>query len=128
MGLTRIGAVAGHFGRDLHRTLAKLAGIIGSAARDGLDLLVPAGATMGGYIPDLRHPRDRRPTAHPHPGRPELETLRRLARPLTLCVGFCQLADGLRYNAAVWPQRWRHPRQPPQGAPTGRRALRLRRR
>lgn len=101
MGLTRIGAVAGHFGRDVDRTLAKLTGIIGSARREGLDLLVLPGATVGGYIPDLRHPGldDLPPTLTLDA--PELEALRRLAGPLTICVGFCELTGGLRYNAAV---------------------------
>lgn len=101
MGLTRIGAVAAHFGRDIDKTLAKLAGIIDSARRDRLDLLVLPGATVGGYIPDLRHPGldDLPPTLEIDS--PVIRTLRRLAGDLTVCVGFCELADGLRYNAAV---------------------------
>lgn len=101
MALTRIGAVAGHFGRDVDRTLAKLAGIVAAARRDGLDLLVLPGATLGGYIPDLRHPgRDDLPPVLALDG-PELATLRQMAGPLTLCVGFCEEADGRRYNTAV---------------------------
>ncbi|WP_375423997.1 carbon-nitrogen hydrolase family protein [uncultured Friedmanniella sp.] len=101
MPITRIGAVAAHFGRDVERTMAKLAGIVESARRDGLDLLVLPGATVGGYIPDLRHPGlDDLPPSF------GLESamvadLVRLAGSMTLCVGFCEAADGLRYNAAV---------------------------
>ncbi|WP_375431563.1 carbon-nitrogen hydrolase family protein [uncultured Friedmanniella sp.] len=101
MPVTRIGAVAAHFGRDVGRTMAKLTGIVESARREGTDLLVLPGATVGGYIPDLRHPGldDLPPTFALDS--PMVAELVRLAREMTLCVGFCELADGLRYNAAV---------------------------
>ena len=58
MAPTRVGAVAGHFGRDVGRTLAKLEALVAGARRDGTDLLVLPGATIGGYVPDLHRGRD----------------------------------------------------------------------
>ena len=56
MASVRIGAVAAHFGRDVERTLAKLEAMLDGARRDGIDLLVLPGATIGGYVPDLQFP------------------------------------------------------------------------
>lgn len=109
MGPVRIGAVAAHFGRDVDRTLAKLEAMVAGARRDGVDLLVLPGATLGGYVSDL-HPwmtGPWRPT-----GGPDLppafalgsDVVRRvcaLAGDLVLCFGFCELEDGLRYNTAL---------------------------
>ncbi|UMG93014.1 carbon-nitrogen hydrolase family protein [Nocardioides sp. TF02-7] len=56
MTALRIGAVAAHFGRDVHRALAKIEGIVADAAAVGVRLLVLPDATLGGYLSDLRHP------------------------------------------------------------------------
>ena len=53
MGTVTIGALAGHFGRDVDRGVSKAVGIIEAAARDGVDLLVFPDAALGGYIGDL---------------------------------------------------------------------------
>ena len=110
VGLTSIGALAGHFGRDVDRTLAKLKGIIGKARDDGLDLLVLPGATVGGYVPDLRNPwsggpdRPHSPADLPPSFTLHADVITRIvamAGDLTVCFGFCELEDGLRYNAAL---------------------------
>ncbi len=104
--ITRIGAAAAHFGRDVDRGLTKIIGIVRSARRDGVDLLVLPGASLGGYLGDLRHPSQHElPPALDLDG-PELRQLVQAAGDLVLCVGFCeQAADHAvtdrRYNAAV---------------------------
>ncbi len=101
MALTSIGAVAGHFGRDVDRTLAKLTALVEGARDGGIDLLVLPGATVGGYVPDLRHPglADLTPTFALDS--PVIAEVIRLAGAMTICFGFCELDDGRRYNAAV---------------------------
>ena len=110
MALTRIGAVAAHFGRDVERTLAKLEAMLDGARRDGVDLLVLPGATLGGYVPDLQFPWTAGPTRAagvqdlPPAFALDAEVVRRvcaLAGDLVVCFGFCELEDGLRYNTAV---------------------------
>jgi predicted amidohydrolase len=108
--VTRIGAVAAHFGRDVERTLAKLEAMLDGARRDGVDLLVLPGATIGGYVPDLQFPwaagLSRAAGVQDLPPAFALDAevvqrVCRLAGDLVVCLGFCELEDGLRYNAAV---------------------------
>jgi len=108
--VTRIGAVAAHFGRDVERTLAKLEAMLDGARRDGVDLLVLPGATIGGYVPDLQFPwaagLSRAAGVQDLPPAFALDAevvqrVCRLAGDLVVCLGFCELEDGLRYNTAV---------------------------
>ena len=110
MGPVRIGAVAAHFGRDVDRTLAKLEAMVAGARRDGVDLLVLPGATIGGYVPDLQFPWTAGPSRHagaqdlPPAFALDADVIRRvcaLAGDLVLCFGFCELEDGSRYNTAL---------------------------
>lgn len=110
MGLTRIGAVAAHFGRDVTRTLAKLEAMLASAQRDSIDLLVLPGATLGGYIPDLRlTAAEHRPADGETPDLPPAFALddlvvRRvcaLAGRMVVCLGLCELGETGRHNTAV---------------------------
>jgi nitrilase len=101
MTVTRIAAVAAHFGADIARALDKIAGIIDRLGHDGVNLLVLPDATLGGYIGDLRNPD---PEAGPEaiaPDGPEIRLLCRMAGAMTVCVGYAEFADGLRYNSAV---------------------------
>ncbi|MGQ4618415.1 nitrilase-related carbon-nitrogen hydrolase [Nocardia sp. R7R-8] len=101
MPVTRIAAVAGHFGADIARALGKIAGIIDRLAIEGTDLLVLPDATLGGYIGDLRNPA---PDSGPEaidPDGPEIRLLCRMAGAMTVCVGYAETADGHRYNSAV---------------------------
>ena len=61
MPVRRLAAVAAQFGRDVHRAVAKLEGIVGEARDAGVGLLVLPDATLGGYLSDLLfiHPGDR---------------------------------------------------------------------
>ncbi|GAB2580669.1 carbon-nitrogen hydrolase family protein [Microlunatus antarcticus] len=108
--MTRIGAVAAHFGRDVERTLGKLGAMLDGARRDGVDLLVLPGATLGGYVPDLQRPWTTAPAREPDvqdlpPAFAlDADVVRRvcaLAGDLVVCLGLCELEDGLRYNTAV---------------------------
>ncbi|WP_040509425.1 carbon-nitrogen hydrolase family protein [Gordonia soli] len=101
MRTVTMGALAGHFGRDVDRGVAKAVGIIESAARDGVDLLVFPDATIGGYLGDLRAPDlDELPPALDPEG-PELSVISQAAGDMTVCIGYTEAAGGLRYNAAA---------------------------
>lgn len=102
MGPITIGAVAAHFGRDLHRSVEKVVGIVAAAARDGVDLLVLPHASLGGYIGDLRDPDL---TELPPPVRldgAEVGAVVAAAGPMTVCLGLTEAADsGGLHNTAV---------------------------
>jgi len=99
--VTRIGAVAAHFGRDLDRALAKVAGIVADARAAGVGLLVLPDATLGGYISDLRHPDlGSLPPALPEDSF-EVGRMVAMAGPMVVCFGYAE-ADGDRlYNSAL---------------------------
>lgn len=98
----RIGAVAGHFGRDLTRAVAKVEGIVSDARAAGVDLLVLPDATLGGYLSDLRHPD---PLSLPPAIDEESVEIRRIiasAGSMVVCFGFAEdAADGRLHNAAL---------------------------
>lgn len=102
MAPVTLGAVAAHFGRDLDRSVTKVVGIIESAGRDGVDLLVFPDACLGGYIGDFHRPDpDDPPPALTLDG-PEIAAVVAAAGPMTVCVGYAESAPGGgRYNAAV---------------------------
>ena len=101
MALVTIGAIAANFGRDVDRGVAKVVGIVESAARDGVQLLVLPDACLGGYIGDLRapDPHDQPPALDPDG--PELAAVIAAAGPMTVCLGYAEEADVGRYNAAI---------------------------
>ncbi|GAA0974656.1 N-carbamoyl-D-amino acid hydrolase [Nocardioides aquaticus] len=105
MPALRIGAVAGHFGRDVGRALDKVEGIVAAARQAGVGLLVLPDATLGGYLSDLRRPDpDSLPPGLAEDG-PEVRRVRVAARDMVVCLGYAEeVADGgstLLYNAAV---------------------------
>lgn len=97
-----MGAVAANFGRDVDRGLLKVIGIIESAARDGVDLLVLPDACLGGYLGDLTAPDpDDQPPAL-DPDGPEIAAVIAAAGAMTVCLGYAEEAvTGGRYNAAI---------------------------
>jgi nitrilase len=101
MATTRIAALAAHFGIGIGRALDKLEGIVERLTRDGVELLVLPDATLGGYIGDLRNPDPATAPEAIDPDGPEIRMLCRMAGDMTICVGYAERADGLRYNAAV---------------------------
>lgn len=90
MPALRIAAAAAHFGRDVHRALAKVEGIVGDARAAGVGLLVLPDATLGGYLSDLRHPD---PAALP-PALAEdsweVQRIVALARDMVVCFGYAE--------------------------------------
>ncbi|MBC2638165.1 carbon-nitrogen hydrolase family protein [Rhodococcus wratislaviensis] len=101
MTIMRLAALAGHFGRDVERALLKLDTLVAKARDDGIDLLVLPDACLGGYISDLRCPDpDELPPALDADG-PELKAIARMAGSMTVCIGYTELADGVRYNTAA---------------------------
>lgn len=101
----RLAAVAAHFGRDLARSLEKVARIVEDARAAGADLLVLPDATLGGYLADLRSPD---PDALPPALAEDSEEIRQvvtMAREMVVCFGFTEevRADGgvVHHNAAL---------------------------
>ncbi|WP_216898344.1 carbon-nitrogen hydrolase family protein [Nocardia alni] len=101
MTATRIAAVAAHFGAGISRALDKIGGIVERLTDDGVDLLVLPDATLGGYIGDLRNPDPATGPEAIDPDGPEIRLLCRMARNMTVCVGYAERAADIRYNAAV---------------------------
>jgi predicted amidohydrolase len=101
-------AAAAQFGRDLDEDFAVVARLIAQARELGVRLLALPEACLGGYLlsldmpaPDGRGPRhDAGPPALAVDG-PEIARLAALAGDLTVVAGYCEEADGLRYNSAV---------------------------
>lgn len=102
MGLNRIAAVAAHFGRDLERSVAKACAIIENARRRGITLLVLPGATLGGYLGDLRQPDPAELPHSVHLAGPELRHLQTMAQDMVVCLGITEEnGAGLLHNTAV---------------------------
>ena len=85
----------------MDRAVLKIVTIIESALRDGLDLLVLPDASLGGYIDSLRNPDiSELPPTLDIDG-PEISAIIEAAGDLTVCIGYTELSNGLRYNAAA---------------------------
>lgn len=102
-----LGAVAGHFGRDVERGLQKLEGVVGAAEAAGVDLLVLPDATVGGYLDSLVdpvRPGSDLPPAVPLDG-PVVARVAALAPGMVVCFGITEAAEDeagpVRYNTAV---------------------------
>jgi predicted amidohydrolase len=101
LALTTIAAVAANFGRDVDRGVAKAVGIIESASREGVALLVFPDACLGGYIGDLRAPDPADPPPALDPDGPEIGAIIAAAGPMTVCIGYAEAVPGGRYNTAI---------------------------
>ena len=101
MRTVTLGALAAHFGRDVERGVAKAVGIVESAARDGVDLLVFPDASLGGYLGDLRHPDPAELPPALQPDGPELAAIAAAAGDMTVCIGYTEAVDDQRFNTAV---------------------------
>ena len=52
----RVAAASAHFGRELPRSIERIAMIVEAARKADVDLLVLPDAALGGYLADLRSP------------------------------------------------------------------------
>ncbi|MCW2650143.1 MAG: Nitrilase/cyanide hydratase and apolipoprotein N-acyltransferase [Mycobacterium sp.] len=96
-----VAALAGHFGRDVDRAVAKITGIIEVGHRDDVDLLVLPDACLGGYIGDLRSPDLAQLPPALDPRGPEIAAVRAAAGSMIVCLGYAEAAHGVVYNAAA---------------------------
>ncbi|QIK48033.1 carbon-nitrogen hydrolase family protein [Gordonia hongkongensis] len=101
MRTVTLSALAAHFGRDVERGVAKAVGIVESAARDGVDLLVFPDASLGGYLGDLRQPDPAELPPALQPDGPELAAIAAAAGDMTVCIGYTEAVDDQRFNTAV---------------------------
>ncbi|WP_137810812.1 MULTISPECIES: carbon-nitrogen hydrolase family protein [unclassified Gordonia (in: high G+C Gram-positive bacteria)] len=101
MRTVTLGALAAHFGRDVERGVAKAVGIVESAARDGVDLLVFPDASLGGYLGDLRRPDPAELPPALYPDGPELAAITAAAGDMTVCIGYTEAVGEQRFNTAV---------------------------
>ncbi len=115
----RIAAAAAHFGRELGRSLDRIATVISSARKVNTSLLVLPDAALGGYLADLRSPD---PDALPPaiaPDAPEIRRVIALAQEMVVVLGFNERSMGQRWNSAVCLSgdgvlgRYRKVHQPP---------------
>lgn len=98
----KIAAMAAHFGRDIERAMEKLSGIVDRLRAEDINLLVLPDATLGGYIGSLSNPSPAQRPPALDPDAPELRALRRMAGPMTICVGYAERGPrGEVYNAAA---------------------------
>lgn len=97
----RIAAVAAHFGRDLDFAMRRIATLIEHARGFGARLLVLPDAALGGYLADLRHPDPEALPPSLEADNPYLRKIAALAGEMVVCVGYCESANGSRYNAAA---------------------------
>jgi N-carbamoylputrescine amidase len=99
MTAIRLAAVAAPFDRDVDAAFERIAALIGAARADGVALLALPEACLGGYLADLRGGAEG-PPALRRDG-PEIARLAALAGDLVVTAGYCEYADGVRYNSAV---------------------------
>lgn len=102
MSTLRMAAVAAEFGRDLEEDFAIVERLIKQAREDGVQLLALPEACLGGYLLSLDNDAelDVGPPALALDG-PEIQRLAELARDMTVVAGYCEAADGTRYNSVV---------------------------
>jgi predicted amidohydrolase len=101
MGLTRVGAVAAGFTRDLEFDLARIEVLIRHGYREEVALLVLPDAALGGYLSDLsRADHDDLPPALQLDD-PLISKVIALAGEMVVCFGFCEADGARRYNTAL---------------------------
>ncbi len=97
--MLRMAAVAAPFDRDLEADFQRVAALIGAARTQGVRLLALPEACLGGYLADLNGRADGPPALRVDG--PEIARLAALAGEVVVCAGFCEEADGVRYNSVV---------------------------
>ncbi|HEY0806853.1 MAG TPA: carbon-nitrogen hydrolase family protein [Pseudonocardiaceae bacterium] len=99
MSSVRLAAVAAPFDRDLDAGFARIAALIGQARAAGVSLLALPEACLGGYLADLRGGASGPPALRLDG--PEIARLVALAGDMVVTAGYCEDADGVKYNSAV---------------------------
>lgn len=99
MSVLRVAAVAAPFDRDLEADFGRIAELVEDAKAAGVGLLALPEACLGGYLSTLDGSADG-PPAFALDG-PEIGRLAALAGDLVVTAGYCELADGVRYNSVV---------------------------
>lgn len=102
MSTLRMAAASAEFGRDLEEDFAIVERLVKQAREDGVRLLALPEACLGGYLLSLDDDADldAGPPALALDG-PEIRRLAALATDLTVVAGYCEAADGTRYNSVV---------------------------
>jgi predicted amidohydrolase len=102
MSTLRMAAAAAEFGRDLEEDFAIVERLVKQARGDGVRLLALPEACLGGYLLSLDDAADldAGPPALALDG-PEIRRLAALAGEMTVVAGYCEAADGTRYNSVV---------------------------
>jgi predicted amidohydrolase len=96
----RVAATAAPFGRDLEVDFARISRLVEDAREAGVGLLALPEACLGGYLSSLDGDAADGPPALALDG-PEIGRLARLAGEMVVTAGYCELADGHRYNSVV---------------------------
>ena len=81
--------------------MQRVESIIGAAREAGAAILVLPDGTLGGYLDDLRDPDPIALPAALDIADPLFDRIAELAGELVVCLGFCELTELGRYNAAV---------------------------
>ncbi|HWG22497.1 carbon-nitrogen hydrolase family protein [Actinospica sp.] len=102
MSTLRMAAAAAEFGRDLEEDFAIVERLVKQAREDEVRLLALPEACLGGYLLSLDDDADldAGPPALALDG-PEIRRLAGLAAEMTVVAGYCEAADGTRYNSVV---------------------------
>ncbi|GAB2481658.1 carbon-nitrogen hydrolase family protein [Jatrophihabitans fulvus] len=101
MTTVRVAAAAAHFGRDLDRSVERIAMVIAAAHKAGAHLLVLPDAALGGYLGDLREPDPLTLPPGVHRDSEYFERIRALCGAMIVCLGYTELGEARRWNAAV---------------------------
>lgn len=94
-------AVAAPFDRDLEACFARIEQILDDARAAGAQVVALPEAALGGYVADLSIGGQVEPPPALALDGPEIARLAAMAGDLVVCAGYCESADGVRYNAAV---------------------------
>lgn len=99
MSSLRMAAAAANFDRDLEADFARIAQLVGTAAAQGVRLLVLPEAALGGYLVDLDGAAGAPPALTPDG--PEIRRLARLAGDMVVAVGYCEQGPDQLFNSAI---------------------------
>lgn len=102
----KVATVAENFSRDLEQDFALIQGFITEARRQDVKLLALPEACLGGYLSALGNHEDTELAADSLPPAldlhgPEVQRVIDMAGDMVVCFGFCEAAEGARFNTAV---------------------------